>query len=104
MEFCQLQINYLDWNFQKAKENVELLESYHIPVWVMGTTPGAAGCTSLNEEDTARLHALRPEETVPGWAFRFLQSIPGVTVTLSGMSTLSGSWRKISGPSPQRSL
>ena len=43
---------------------------------------------SLNEEDTARLHALRPEETVPGWAFRFLQSIPCVTVTLSGMSTL----------------
>ena len=87
MEFCQLQINYLDWNFQKAKENVELLESYHIPVWVMEPLRGGR-LASLNEEDTARLHALRPEETVPGWAFRFLQSIPGVTVTLSGMSSL----------------
>ena len=35
MEFCQLQVNYLDWTFQNAKEKVELLREYHIPVWVM---------------------------------------------------------------------
>ncbi len=29
---------------------------------------------------------MRPEESVPAWAFRFLQAIPQVTVTLSGMS------------------
>jgi predicted aldo/keto reductase-like oxidoreductase len=32
------------------------------------------------------LHELRPEETIPAWSFRFLQSIPGVTMILSGMS------------------
>ena len=31
---------------------------------------------------------MRPDETVPAWAFRFLQSIPSVTVILSGMSDL----------------
>ena len=41
---------------------------------------------ALPDESAAALRKLRPEETVPGWAFRFLQTIPGVTVTLSGMS------------------
>ena len=35
MEFCQLQINYLDWDFQDARKKVELLKEYHLPVWVM---------------------------------------------------------------------
>ena len=35
MEFCQIQLNYIDWTFQDAKEKMELLNSYHIPVWVM---------------------------------------------------------------------
>ena len=35
MEFCQLQINWLDWTFQKAKEKIELVASYGFPVWVM---------------------------------------------------------------------
>ena len=35
MEFCQIQLNYLDWEFQDAKEKVALLDSWNIPVWVM---------------------------------------------------------------------
>ena len=31
---------------------------------------------------------MRPEEPIPAWAFRFLQSIPSVTMILSGMSDL----------------
>ena len=34
------------------------------------------------------LQSLRPDESIPAWAFRFLQAIPGVTMVLSGMSTL----------------
>ena len=85
MEFCQIQLNYLDWSFQDAKAKVELLQEYKIPVWVMEPLRGGS-LAKLSEEDTARLKQLRPEESVPAWAFRFLQSIPGVTVTLSGMS------------------
>ena len=41
----------------------------------------------LAPEYEKELHALRPEEEIPAWAFRFLQSIPGITMILSGMSS-----------------
>jgi hypothetical protein len=43
---------------------------------------------NLSEEHSAKLKELRPNEKTPAWAFRFLQSLKEVTVTLSGMSTL----------------
>ena len=87
MEFCQVQLNYLDWDFQDAKAKVELLNELHIPVWVMEPLRGDR-LAKLDEAQEAELRALRPQETVPGWAFRFLQGVPGVTVILSGMSDL----------------
>ncbi len=87
MEFCQLQINYLDWSFQEAEKKVALLSEYGIPVWVMEPLRGGK-LASLEKEDEEKLKALRPDETIPAWAFRFLQSLPSVTVTLSGMSDL----------------
>lgn len=85
MEFCQIQLNWVDWSFQNAKEKVELLEEYHLPVWVMEPLRGGK-LASLSETRNQRLKALRPEEEIPAWSFRFLQSIPSVVVTLSGMS------------------
>lgn len=85
MEFCQLQLNYLDWTFQDAKGKAALLKEYNIPVWVMEPLRGGK-LASLTKENEAKLTALRPEENIPAWAFRFLQSIPEVTMILSGMS------------------
>ena len=87
MEFCQLQINYLDWDFQDAKAKVELLKEHNIPVWVMEPLRGGK-LARLEPAYEARLKALRPQESIPAWAFRFLQSLPTVAVTLSGMSNL----------------
>lgn len=42
----------------------------------------------LSEENEKKLKELRPEESIPAWAFRFLQSIPEVTMVLSGMSDM----------------
>ena len=66
MEFCQIQLNY-------------------IPVWVMEPLRGGKLAT-LPERETKALKAMRPDEEIPAWAFRFLQSIPEVTMILSGMS------------------
>jgi len=87
LEFCQIQLNYLDWTLQQAKEKCELLEKYNVPVWVMEPLRGGK-LAKLPEADEARLKALRPDEGVPAWAFRFLQDIDNVKVILSGMSNL----------------
>ncbi len=88
MEFCQIQLNYVDWSFQAAEEKVQILRDHGIPVWVMEPLRGGK-LAALPEKQTETLRALRPDETTPGWAFRFLQSIPDVTVVLSGMSDMT---------------
>ena len=87
MEFCQIQLNYVDWSLQHADEKVELLNERNIPVWVMEGVRGGR-LVSLPEDAASKLRALRPDESVVSWAFRFLQSVKGVTMVLSGMSTM----------------
>lgn len=86
MEFCQIQLNWMDWTLQDAKGKVELLNSRNIPVWVMEPVRGGKLC-KLSEKDEQILRDLR-DETVPAWGFRFLQGISGVTMILSGMSDM----------------
>ena len=85
MEFCQIQLNYMDWALQKAKEKYELLTARGIPVWVMEPVRGGK-LAALGQEDAARLKALRPESSDASWGFRFLQGLPNVKMILSGMS------------------
>ena len=88
MEFCQIQLNYLDYKLQDAKAKLELIAKYDLPVWVMEPVRGGRLAT-LEESDAEILRSLRPDHTVPEWAFRFLQSFPTVTMTLSGMSNMA---------------
>lgn len=85
MEFCQIQLNYLDWTFQNAQDKVELLNARNIPIWVMEPLRGGR-LARLPEKAEEVLGKMRPEEKIPAWSFRFLQGVPGVTVVLSGMS------------------
>lgn len=87
MEFCQLQINYMDWHFQKAKEKAELIHAADIPIWVMEPLRGGRLAKVPEDMETA-MKEMRPDESIPAWAFRFLQTIPGVTMVLSGMSNM----------------
>ena len=87
MEFCQIELNYFDYKFQDAKGKLDLLKEWNLPVWVMEPVRGGQ-LASLSDDDTAKLKAARPDEGVPAWAFRFLQTIPEVTMTLSGMSNM----------------
>ena len=82
LEFCQIQLNWLDWEFQDAKSKVELVASYNIPVWVMEPVRGGK-LVNLPESVMAKLNELRPGITGPEFAFRFLQSVPEVTMILS---------------------
>ena len=85
MEFCQIQLNYLDWTLQDAKAKYDLLTARNIPVWVMEPLRGGR-LAALSEEDESRLKVLRPEESIASWSFRWLQNLPNVKMVLSGMS------------------
>ena len=87
MEFCQIQLNWLDWDLQDAKAKVELLNAHNIPIWVMEPVRGGS-LAQLEPAHAAQLKSARPNASVVEWAFRFLQSLPGVAVTLSGMSNM----------------
>ncbi|MDO5111620.1 MAG: aldo/keto reductase [Clostridia bacterium] len=87
MEFCQIQLNYLDWTLQNAKDKYALLTERNIPVWVMEPVRGGK-LAKLSDAEEATLHALRPAESTPAWGFRWLQALPNVKVVLSGMSNL----------------
>lgn len=87
MEFCQIQLNYLDWTLQDAKGKYKLLADRNIPVWVMEPVRGGK-LASLSPEAEAKLKAARPEESVAAWAFRFLQGLPEIRMILSGMSNM----------------
>ena len=87
VEFCQIQLNYLDYEFQNAKAKIEELNARGIPIWVMEGLRGgklAKGCLGAEKI----LAKTRPDFTPVNWAFSFLESVPGVTMILSGMSNM----------------
>ena len=87
LEFCQIQLNYLDWELQNAKAKVDLIRSFGLEVWVMEPVRGGK-LAKLDDSHEAELKALRPDESIPSWAFRFLQTLDNVGMVLSGMSNM----------------
>ena len=85
LEFCQIQLNYLDFEFQNAKDKVEELNNIGMPIWVMEPLRGgklAKSCLG-GEKMLAKSNA---EYTPANWAFSFVESVPGIAMILSGMS------------------
>ena len=87
MEFCQIQLNYVDWKLQEAEKKCEILREAGIPIWVMEPVRGGK-LASFQQETEAEMHNRRPDESCAAWAFRWLQTVPKPTMVLSGMSNL----------------
>ena len=87
-EFVQIQLNYLDAKLQDAVKKYDVIVKHGLPVWVM---EGARGGKLINLPEKAQsiLKAVHPEDSMAKWAFRYLQSLPGVQVVLSGMTHLN---------------
>ena len=88
MEFCQIQLNYVDWKLQDAKQKCEILREAGIPLWVMEPVRGGK-LAAFRPEIEEKLRAFRPEESTAAWAFRWLRTLPKPTMILSGMSNLA---------------
>ncbi|MGI5959919.1 MAG: aldo/keto reductase [Massiliimalia sp.] len=85
-DFAQLQLNYLDWEYQNAKEQYAILERYNLPCIVMEPVRGGA-LADLAGGANEVLKAVHPDASIASWAVRFAASQPNVLVVLSGMTT-----------------
>lgn len=83
LEFCQIQLNYLDRRLQAGEEKLALLKEYGLPVWVM--EPLRGGKLAAQHEDVEELLS---GQSMPSWGFRYLFGIDEVTMILSGMSDI----------------
>ena len=84
-EFAQIQLNYLDWELYKSKEQYEILEKAGIPTIVMEPLRGGA-LSTLNPAATEILKNANPNASVSSWALRYVGSLSNVLVILSGMT------------------
>ncbi|MBR6406446.1 MAG: aldo/keto reductase [Lachnospiraceae bacterium] len=85
-EFVQIQLNYLDWKLQDAKSKYEVIAKHGLKVVVMEGIRGGR-LANLPDEEMKKLRAVRPEDSAARWALRWLQTLPEVSVVLSGMSS-----------------
>ena len=88
MEFCQIQLNYLDWTLQRANEKCYILAKWNIPIWVMEPVRGGRLVDKLPESVKETLKTMRPDESLASWCFRWLMTLPNMGVILSGMSNM----------------
>lgn len=87
-DFAQIQLNYLDWEIYKSKEQYEILTNANIPVIVMEPIRGGALAT-LSDKAVAELKTYNSASSTAKWALRFVGGLENVFVTLSGMSNFA---------------
>ena len=87
-EFCQIQLNYVDVNFQAGLEGLHYAGAKGIPVVIMEPLKGGR----LSEAIPPVLQDLwkeAPAERTPAeWAFKWVAAQPEVSTILSGMSNM----------------
>lgn len=85
-DFCQIQYNYMDTEFQAGRKGYELTVKSGVPLVIMEPIKG--GSLAILPEDIEEMYKESdPDTSIASWALRWVASHPNVKVILSGMST-----------------
>ncbi|MBR0198141.1 MAG: aldo/keto reductase [Kiritimatiellae bacterium] len=92
-DFCQIQMNYVDWLHAKevnernlnAKYLYETLAAKNIPAIIMEPLLGGR-LARFNYAVASKLKSMDPDSSIASWAFRFCGTYPNVLTILSGMT------------------
>ncbi len=84
-DFCQIQLNYMDTEYQAGMKGYELAAQKNVPLIIMEPIKGGS-LANLPDSAAKYFHALAPERSYASWALRWVATLPNVKVILSGMS------------------
>ena len=99
IEFVQLQINYFDWEYDKAFEYYDVAREAGKPIIIMEPVRGGMLANPMSEEACRLLDEAAAEGSAcrkageegkanyAAYALKFCDELPGILTTLSGMST-----------------
>lgn len=85
-DFCQIQLNYMDQNYQAGLKGLKLAESLGIPVIIMEPIRGGL-LANVPEPVLMAFNTANPSLTPAAYALKWVSTFPNVLCVLSGMST-----------------
>ena len=92
-DFCQIEMNYVDWTHADGVRNVNAdylyaeLDKRGIPIVIMEPLLGGR-LANVPESISAQLRQREPDKSPASWAFRFCGTYPRVLCILSGMTNM----------------
>lgn len=87
-DFCQIQYNYLDENYQAGKEGLEYAANKGLGIVIMEPLKGGSLAVNMPAEAIDEFEKTSPDRKPVDWALSWLWNHENIHVVLSGMNTL----------------
>ncbi|MCL1987216.1 MAG: aldo/keto reductase [Firmicutes bacterium] len=88
-DFCMIQYNYVNINYQAGLKGLQHAHSKGMPVFIMEPLLGGRLANALPEKAVKIMKANNATATPAAWALRWLWNQPEVTLVLSGMNQVA---------------